>query len=304
MLPPATRVLTIAAALLISANVATAADWVAQSSSGYKAPGEGPKASNGLPDGHVAQFASGSVRKAWYVEPTKRYRHAILGDAIEAGGLRVELSSGKQLTLSLPRNLVFEDRTPRLVDLDNDGEAEIVTLLSAARQGAAVAVYGVTNNQLKLIDQTPFIGLANRWRNVAGMADYNGDGLIEIAEVVTPHIGGTLRFWSWKNRKLEPVTGARFFSNHAIGATEQRLSATADFNGDGVVDIAVPGGDRGSLHLMGFVADASGKRGLKEIASLRLKSSVAGAILNTSKGNKISLKLQLRDGSVWTVRKR
>ena len=174
-------------------------------------------ARNGLPDGHVAEFATGKVRAAWYVAPTSRYRHAILGDGIEAGGLRVKLDTGKELTLTLPKNLVFEDRTPRLIDLGGEGGggeggdgAEIVTLLANNREGAAVAVYGVVDGKLKLLDRTPFIGRANRWRNIAGFADYNDDGLMEIAEVVTPHIGGTLRFWSWKGGKLEPLTAARY----------------------------------------------------------------------------------------------
>lgn len=294
----ATSVLAVFAAMFTSALAA--AEWSAKPGSTYTSPGEGPRPTDGksLPDGHVALASTGEIAKAWFIQPTKRYRHAILGDDIEAGGLKVELRNGKTVELSLPQNRVFEDRKPRLVDLDGDGKSEIITLLSSSSGGAAIAVYGLKADKLAMIDQTPFIGLSNRWRNVAGVADYNGDGALEIAEVVTPHIGGTLRFWSWKNKKLHPAGAARSFSNHALGAYEQRLSATADFNGDGRPDLAVPGRSRDVLHLMGFIGP---DRELKAIASLPLQSSIAGAIVADTKGGKTTLTLQLRDGSIWVI---
>ncbi|NKB52922.1 MAG: hypothetical protein GKR97_11975 [Rhizobiaceae bacterium] len=247
---------------------AEAAEWTAKKASGFKSPGQGHKAKGGLPDGYEANAASGDIAKAWYVQPTRRYRHGILGDDIEAGGLKVMLRNGKTAEVSLTKSLVFEDRTPRLLDLDGDGKNEVITLMSSNSKGAAIAVFGSSDGQLELIDQTPFIGRSNRWRNVAGIADYNGDGLLEIAEVVTPHIGGTLKFWTWKNRRLKLAGSKRSFSNHAIGSREQRLSATADFNGDGRVDIAVPGSNRRSVRIMGFVDAGGGNRKLKEIANV------------------------------------
>ena len=288
--------------LLTGTGASVAGEWSAKRGSTYSPPSEGPRATGGntLPDGHVALASSGDIAKAWYIKPTSRYRHAILGDAIEAGGLEVQLRNGGSLELSLPKNLVFEDRTPRLRDLDGDGNNEIITLLSSNRGGAAIAVYGVSNGKIALIDQTPFIGLSNRWRNVAGMADYNGDGHIEIAEVVTPHIGGTLRFWTWRNKKLKAAGAAKYFSNHAIGACEQRLSATEDFNGDGRPDLAVPSRTRQSLHLMGFVGP---NRKLQAIDSIQLRSSIAGAILTKNNQGKTRLTVELKDGSVWDISK-
>ncbi|MEP0942681.1 MAG: VCBS repeat-containing protein [Rhizobiaceae bacterium] len=288
-------------ALLTSASLVAAADWQARPGGSYKSPGQGPKSKgrNTLPDGHVATASKGDIAKAWYIQPTSRYRHAILGDAIEASGLKVELHDGRTLDLNLPKNRVFEDRTPRLMDLDGDGAHEIITLLSSNSGGAAIAVYGVANGKLTLIDQTPFIGLSNRWRNIAGIADYNGDGALEIAEVVTPHIGGTLRFWSWRGKRLSQAAAAKYFSNHAIGAREQRLSATADFNGDGRPDLAVPGRSRQTLHLMGFIGP---NRKLQTIDSVELRADIAGAIVANTHNGKPVMKVQLRDGSVWDIR--
>jgi hypothetical protein len=43
--------------------------------------------------------ASNDIAQAWLTRPTKRYDHAILGDAIEAGGLAVKTRDGKTLEL-------------------------------------------------------------------------------------------------------------------------------------------------------------------------------------------------------------
>ncbi|MEL6785139.1 MAG: VCBS repeat-containing protein, partial [Pseudomonadota bacterium] len=172
-------------------------------------------------------------------------------------------------------NQVFEDRTPRLVDLDGDGTTEIVTLLAQQGSGAAVAVYGERDGALILLSQTPFIGRANRWRNVAGIADFDGDGFLQIAEVVTPHIGGTLRFWTWKRGQLVPSGQAPGFSNHAIGSRLQGLSVVEDFDGDGVEDLAVPDARRTTVRIMGFTGKANGKKTLREIASIPLPSEIS-----------------------------
>ena len=68
--------------------------------------GELQGAPDGLPDGLVARAdGSADIAAAWYVDPTRRYRHGILGDAVEAAGLRVETRDGRLLTFRLPEEL-------------------------------------------------------------------------------------------------------------------------------------------------------------------------------------------------------
>jgi len=71
-----------------------------------------------LPDGFVDTSASGDIRRAWYGRPTDRYGHGVLGDAVEGGSLVVETATGERFELTLPETQVFEDITPRIVDLD------------------------------------------------------------------------------------------------------------------------------------------------------------------------------------------
>lgn len=156
-------------------------------------------------------------------------------------------ADGKRHTVDLPPDLVFEDLTPRLADMDGDGMAEIVTIRSQLSTGAALAVYGISAGQLKEVSATDPIGSANRWLNIAGIADFTGDRRVDIALVKTPHIGGRLEVWTFRSGSLTRVAAAEGFSNHRIGSTELHLSAIADANGDGVSDLALPDAGRTAL---------------------------------------------------------
>ena len=203
-----------------------------------------------LPDGSVARATAGDIRRAWYIRPTTRYAHAVLGDAVEAGGLAVETAQGKQLEFMLDAAYVFEDITPRIADLDGDGANEVVAIRSSLSNGAAIAVYGLREGRLRLLDATPEIGRANRWLNVAAIADLFGIGRPVLAWVETPHIGGTLRMATFADERLairgETIAGV---SNHAIGSRELGLSAVADIDGDGLADLVLPSADRRGLVL-------------------------------------------------------
>ncbi|MEM8688850.1 MAG: hypothetical protein AAGF81_16070 [Pseudomonadota bacterium] len=195
-----------------------------------------PASAGELPEGALpdALISPGkhNLKSAWLARPTTRYGHGILGDAIEAGSLVAVTSCGHKMEFVLDETLVFEDRQARIVDLEGDYYAEIVVVEASLDHGAALAVYGPAgatcsaNGGLKRIARTPFIGTPNRWLNPAGIADYDGDGAKEIAIVVTPHIGGTLQFWSLQDGKLVLKAKKYGFSNHAIGSREQDLSVT------------------------------------------------------------------------------
>lgn len=225
----------------------------------------------GLPDGFYAVHKPGAKDAvvAWYGTPTRRYRHAILGDDIEAGSLHVALRDGRMFKFHLPQSEVFEDRTPRITDLDGDGRFEVITIRSFANAGGSVAIYGLRDGKLVELAATDPIGRTNRWLNIAGIADYAGRGKPQIAYVETPHIGGTLYFVEWRGKALVPIASIAGFSNHRIGAREQALSADIDFNADGHPDIAVPSNDRRTLRIIGIMdGDA------KELHQVRFPAAV------------------------------
>ncbi len=288
---------TAAALLIANAAIAHAAEWRIETLDAalYAEAMEehGAQASNGLPDGLVAE-ADGDIRSAWYVGPTRRYAHGILGDAIEASALRVELKGGAHLTYDLPANMVFEDRTPRISDLDGDGRKEVITIRSSTSEGGGVAVYGVREGRLTEIAVNDFIGLRNRWLNIAAIADVTGDGRKDIAYVRTPHIGGMLRLFSFENG-LNFVSEIDGFSNHAIGAREQRLSAVADIDGDGDMEIAAPSDSRAKMRIIDY------RGGLTEVASIDLPARIEGPVLAEGAGEAARFIVRLQDGSIIAV---
>jgi hypothetical protein len=145
-------------------------------------PPKAPRRPDMLPDGLIA-FGSGAIKEAYLVGPTSRYRHGVMGDAIEAAGLRVLTRWGETLEFRLPQDSVFEDLMPRLHDVDGDGYNEVVVVRSYLEAGAAVAVLGVRDGALVLIAETEPIGRSNRWLNPVGVADFDGDGRSEVAVV-------------------------------------------------------------------------------------------------------------------------
>jgi len=63
------------------------------------------------------------------------------------------------------------------------------------------------------------------------VADLDGDGQSEIAAVITPHIGGTLRVYRRSGRRLVEVASLPGFSNHVYGSAELGLSAPVPLGG-------------------------------------------------------------------------
>lgn len=155
-----------------------------------------------LPDGQVASSSDGDIRHVWLTEPTNNYAHGVLGDAIEAQSVTVQLENGSYRHFQLPADSVFEDLVPRLADLNKDGRNEVVLVRSYLNAGAALAVLGLRNDKLVLLAETKAIGTANRWQNPSILADLDQSGHLSIGLVRTPHIGRQLQIWKFDGEKL------------------------------------------------------------------------------------------------------
>lgn len=153
------------------------------------------------------------VKHAQYSEPTTRYAHGVLGDAIEYGALVLTMKAGKQITLRLPETRVFEDLAPHLIDVDLDGDQEVVVIEASISEGARLAIYDETG----LITATPYIGRANRWLAPLGAGDLDEDGFIELAYIDRPHLAKTLRIWRFENGALRHLADLPGLTNHKIG---------------------------------------------------------------------------------------
>lgn len=247
-----------------------------------------------LPDGEIT-LGRARIREAYLAGPTTRYRHGILGDAVEASGFRVLTASGNTIAFRLPTDSVFEDRRVRLWDIDGDGAAEAVAIRSYLDRGAALAVYRLDGKRIVPLAETPALGIPNRWLNPIGVADFDGDGRLEVALVTTPHIGGTLKLYRLESGRLVEAFRRFGFSNHRIGSRELDLSAVLDFDGDGVMDIAVPDTTRTSLMVVTFV-----RGNYAVLAQATHESEIVSRIRarDADGDGKADLVYRLEDGSV------
>lgn len=251
-----------------------------------------------LNDGEVT-LGRQDIARAWLTDPTERYAHGILGDAVEAGGLALERPDGRVARYKLDAGSVFEDRRVRLIDLDGDGRDEAIVVQSYLDAGAALAVFGLDDSGVVFLSEVPAIGRANRWLNPVGAADFDGDGRTEVAFVETPHIGGALRLYEYRDGKLHEDHAARGFSNHAIGSREQSQAAVHDWTGDGVPDIAIPDARRRALR---FVTFAGGE--FREFDGVghgeQIVTAIRPAVLDRS--GTVYAVYGLADGTVVAVR--
>lgn len=250
-----------------------------------------------IPGGRIA-LGDGMVASARLTRPTNRYRHAVLGDAIEAGGLAVRFRNGGESEFSLPEDSVFEDLEPRIIALD--GDEAVLTVRSYLGYGAALALYGITDGTLTPFAESPPIGQAHRWQNPVGAADFDGDGTDEIASVVTPHLSGILTLFRRADTVLEPVASLAGFSNHFIGSTVLGMHLIADINGDGILDIVIP--SLGGRRLIAVTFAGGTARVLKTVDhDSRIVTSIVMA--NIDKSGAPEIVYGLANGSVTVIRR-
>jgi hypothetical protein len=246
-----------------------------------------------LPDARVVT-GKGTVARAWLARPTDRYSHGVLGDAIEAGSLFIELNGGSRGEVVLDTDSVFEDLLPRIVLLG--GAEKILLVKSYLARGSALAVIDPATTAI--IAETPPIGRPNAWLNPAGVADYDGDGTTDIAIVRQPHVLGRLELWSWQNGALKLTATVDGTSNHAIGSRALELSATADFDGDGHPDLAIPSLGRRELRLIAFFPR------VRDIARIPLGEQIATNIAAIDLNGRIALVAGLSNGRLIVIRDR
>jgi hypothetical protein len=212
-----------------------------------------------------SQVAQGSkdIAWAWLGSPTARYPHKALGSAVHAATLHVKAASTQELVYTLPLHRVFEDLMVRLHDLDGDGRDEMIVIESDALRGSAIVVLGLrpapkgAGGAMAIVElaRSPHTGGTFYWLNPVGVADFDGDGKLDIASVTTPHVGGILTLYHYAPPKLEPFAKVMDTSNHRMGDPEQNLAVIVQLPGVRPT-VIVPDMSLTSLHALRWEASA------------------------------------------------
>jgi hypothetical protein len=196
-----------------------------------------------------SQVVRGSrdIAWAWLGTPTSRYPHKALGSVVHAATLHVVTSDGaapkQEIVYTLPFHRVFEDLTVRLTDLDGDGRDEMMVIESDALRGSSIVVLGLRPQAAKSGNKASAVlaitelarsaptGGTFYWLNPVGVADFDGDGMLDIASVTTPHVGGILTLYHYRAPLIEPFAKAMDVSNHRMQDPEQDLAVIVELPG-------------------------------------------------------------------------
>ncbi len=242
------------------------------------------------------------VAWAWLGSPTLRYPHRALGSPTHAASVHalVRSRSGawQAVESRLPLHRVYEDRVPRIIDIDRDGSEEILLVEADALRGASLVVLGIEHaaNGPVLTERarSAFAGTPFRWLNPVGVADFDADGQLDLAMVLTPHIGGELQLLHYRPPLMVPYARALDVSNHRMGAIEQALAVIVQVAGQRPT-VLVPDMTLRALHALRW--DAPGRwTELGDVMPLpgrieRLSPIPGGACASLSDGSSLRVML-------------
>jgi len=197
-----------------------------------------------LPDARILSDELG--RLLLLSGPTNQYQHGVLGDTFEAGSFTLIQDPwlGEFTTISMPVGSVIEGIAPIWVDLNGDGEREIIITVSNAQQGAQILVFDETGKQ---IAAGPSTGQGFRWRHQIAAAPFGPNNEMELVDVLTPHLAGVVEFFRWEGDQLKVVAQLPGYTSHIIGTRNLDMAAAGDFDGDGHLEVLLPRQDREEL---------------------------------------------------------
>lgn len=172
----------------------------------------------------AAPAHAGYVNEARFEGPTQRYPHNIMGSLSAHTDLVVSWARCKTcptedppLRARLPESLVFEDFAPRAVDMNGDGQPELLVVESDQQDGARLALWAVQDGHLVRTAHSDFIGQRFRWLAPIGVADFHGNGTLLVAYIEKPHLDKVLRLVRLDGERFVPVEHLAGVTNHQIG---------------------------------------------------------------------------------------
>ncbi len=209
-----------------------------------------------LPDSQIIEDDKG--RLLILSDPSDKYQHGILGDDIEPTSVTIVQVSEEPSVIShfsVPEDWVIESILPIWSDWDGDGKREIVLTLSNATHGAKLVLYDEDGNVLA--ESIP-IGKGFRWRHALAIAAFGENGERLLVDIVTPHIGGIVSFYSWdkKEKALKIEATLPNYSTHDIGSRVMGMYTLMMDEQSGQVLLIVPTQSKTELAALRYVSGA------------------------------------------------
>ena len=193
---------------------------------------------NALPDARI--LVDESNRLLILTQPIERYTHGVLGDAVEAAGITlIETEPDLRIIQNIPIEApdVIEGISPIWADIDHDGVRDIIVTLSNRENGARIVAY---HEDGTLFAESAPIGTGYRWRHQIAVAAFGQNTEPTLVSIRTPHIGGVVEFFQFKDGQLALVGKVEGFSSHSIGSRNLDSAIAGDFNKDGISELLAP----------------------------------------------------------------
>ena len=127
-----------------------------------------------------------------------------------------------------------------IAHLDRSGRRrtrEILITVSNSRLGARLVVLNDAGDPVAF---GPAVGRSSRWRHQLAAAPFGPSGELEVVDVVTLHICGTVEFYRLEEDSLRVVAKVPGFRTHAIGSRNLDMAVAGDFDSDGRLELLVP----------------------------------------------------------------
>ncbi len=209
---------------------------------------------NALPDSQILENDNGKLLVL--SDPSDKYTHGISGDKLEPTSVTlISLTDEPSVisSFSVPEDWVIESIRPIWCDWDGDGELDIVLTLSNAMFGAKLALYDESGN---LLAESGPIGTGFRWRHALDIAAFGEDGELLLVDIITPHIGGIVTFYSWdkENNSLTTVASLSGYSTHDIGSRAMGMFALLPNEPNNQISLIVPSQSKTELAALRFVS--------------------------------------------------